>query len=158
VLRYELDSAMQYPGQLFEDRRREIQQAQTFNDQLNGLLPRAGEIGPRPFDNMLKRIEYHCQTFPQTPYPDALRRVRHLAEMGKRGETPPEVPSPYEAPPSSNIAGVGRPAPDFLVNDIATNASVRLRRWSGRPILLVFYNPAASSADDVLHFAQKIQE
>jgi peroxiredoxin len=156
VLRYELESNLTYPGQLFEDRRREIQQAQSLADNVNALLPRAGQFGPRPFENILKRIEYHCEQYPPTPYRDALRRVQRLAEAGKRGEAPPEVTPATDPTPVSNILALGRPAPDFLVPDLTNNNSVRLKHWIGRPILLVFYNPTSSSASEVLHFAQHV--
>jgi peroxiredoxin len=157
VLRYELESSIQFPGPLFEDRRRDIQQVQALTESVNALLPRAGDIGPKPFEALLKRIDYHTQQYPPTPYRDALKRVQRLAEAGKRGEVPMEKPA-EEAPPVSNVISLGKPAPDFLVGDLVTGNSVRLRRWLGRPILLVFYSPNSASADAVLHFAQKTLE
>lgn len=158
VLRYELESNLTYPAQLFEDRRREITLAQSLFDNVTGLLPRAGQLGPRPFENVLKRIEYHSEQYPPTPYRDALRRVQRLAEAGKRGESPPEVTPAADPAPVSNVLALGRPAPDFLVPDLLNSSSVRLRHWIGRPILLVFYNPLSSSAPEVLHFAQRVLE
>jgi peroxiredoxin len=115
-------------------------------------------VGSRPFDSILKRIAYHNDSYPPTPYREALRRVQRLAEAGKRGECPPEVtPSPTPSP-VADMMGLGRKAPDFLVTDLTTSSSVRLKQWLGRPILLVFYHPNSGSAQEVLHFAQKILE
>ncbi len=157
VLRYELESALQYPNQLYEDRRRDILQTHALTEYINTLLPRAGQIGAQPFDAILKRIEYHNQASPPTPYRDALRRVQHLAEMGKRGEAPAETKT-GETTTAVNVVGLDKPAPDFLVGDLVNGNNVRLRHWFGRPILLVFYDPTAGSAPDVLHFAQKVLE
>lgn len=41
VVKYELESSLQYPGQLYEDRRREIMQVISFADSVASLLPRA---------------------------------------------------------------------------------------------------------------------
>jgi len=155
VLRYELESSLQYPGQLFEDRRREVQQALTLSENVTGMLPRAGELGPRPFEAILKRMEQHCNQHPPTPYREALRRVQLLAEKGKRGEVPPEAPSDDSMAAPSRII-VGRTAPDFLVNDVLAGGTARLRKYIGKPILLVFYNPESPNAEEVLRFAQKI--
>jgi peroxiredoxin len=51
---------------------------------------------------------------------------------------------------------VGRPAPDFLVKDLTTNESTNLRRWLGKPILMVFYSPDSYTAGELLHFAQSL--
>lgn len=157
VLRYELESTITYPGPLYEDRRRDILQAQALADNVNALLPRAAQVGPQPFDNILKKIDYHTHQYPPTPYRDALRRVQLLAEAGKRGETPPDLPAP-EVSPVSNVAALSKPAPDFLVSDLVNGTSVRLHKWIGRPILLVFYSPTSPNAAQVLHFAQKTLE
>lgn len=155
VLRYELESSLSYPGMLYEDRRREITQAQALGEAVSAQLPRAGQIGPRPFEAILKKIEFHNEQHPPTPYRDALRRVQRLAEAGKRGEAPPEV-TPTTEPPINSVLGLGKTAPDFLVTDLVNNTSVRLKHWIGRPIVLVFYNPNSSSAEELLHFAQKV--
>lgn len=153
VLKYELESSLQYPGPLFEDRRREITQALTLGETVAGMLPRAGELGPRPFENVLKRIEFHYQQHPPTPYRDALRRVQLLAEKGKRGEVPPEVPV-SEGASTAQTLSAGRPAPDFVVNDLIAGGTARLKHYLGKPVLLVFYNPKSPAIDDILTFAQ----
>jgi peroxiredoxin len=155
ILRYELESALQYPGQLFEDRQREIRQAQAFAEAVGTLMPRAGQAGPRPFEAILKRIEYHYDHQPPTPYRDAIRHVQRLAEAGKRGEVPPETPNDSIVAQAQVIA-IGKRAPDFLALDLVSKESVSLHRWAGKPVVLLFYSPAAASAEEVLRFGQQL--
>lgn len=155
VVRYELESTMQYPGQLFEDRRNEILQAQTLGDAVNALLPRAGQVGPEPFATLLKRIELYVDRTPPNPYREAIKQVQRLAEAGRRGEPPPEVQR-EPVTPVANVIALGKPAPDFLVTDLTTHESARLRRWGGKPILMVFYTPTSPMAQQVLSFAQQL--
>ena len=155
VLKYELDSSMQYPGQLYEDRRREITQAQALGESVASLLPRAAQVGPRPFEALLTRIQNITVTSPPTPYREALKHVQRLAEVGKRGEAPPELPADDDLVPQ--IAH-GKPAPEFLVKDLTTKESVRLRHWLGRPTLLVFYSPTSPTIDSLLRFAQDVHD
>ncbi|MBY0525055.1 MAG: peroxiredoxin family protein [Gemmataceae bacterium] len=155
VVRYELESSLQYPGQLYEDRVKEIRQTAALAESVAALLPRAGQLGARPFEALLKRIEYHYDHQPPTPYRDAVRHIQRLAEAGKRGDVPPEVPT-EASDPVANVLALGKTAPDFLVVDLVTKETVRLKRWIGHPILLVFYNPKSPSARELLQFAQSL--
>jgi peroxiredoxin len=51
---------------------------------------------------------------------------------------------------------VGELAPDFLAADLTGSGSARPRRWLGKPVLMVFYNPGSPTAHEVLHFAQRL--
>lgn len=155
VLRYELESSLQYPGQLFEDRQREILLAHSLAESLAQLLPKSGPVGPRPFEAILARLTYHFERQPPTPYREVLKRIQLRAEAGKRGETPPTA-FPSDTGPVVPVIGVGRPAPDFVVPDLTTHETARLGRLLGRPILMLFYSPTSATADDVLHFAQSM--
>src|SRR5262249_37523637 len=50
IARYELESTLQYPGSLFEDRRREILQAHAFHEAALPLLPSPGKYPAKAFD------------------------------------------------------------------------------------------------------------
>src|SRR5205085_1446607 len=84
VVRYELESTLQYPGQLFEDRRREILQARSFYESVLPLLPAPGRYPPRTFDAVLARINNHLESQPPTPYRDAIIQVRRRVEAARR--------------------------------------------------------------------------
>jgi peroxiredoxin len=157
VLSYELESSLQFPGQLFDDRRREIQLARSVADVLTPILPQAGQVGAGPFEAILARLERHLQQQPPTPYRQALRQLQLRAEAGRRGEAPPLVAREADTE-LIPVIGVGKPAPDFLVRDFTTSETARLRRFLGKPVLLLFYDPAARSAEEVLRFGQALCE
>jgi peroxiredoxin len=153
VLRYELDSSLQYPGQLGEDRKQEITQAMAFREALAPMLTRPAKYGPQ-LTALLTRINQHLDNQPPTPYREALLQVKHRTEAARRGETPPALPT--ESTPTLAVATPGEVAPDFVSNDLTGSGSARLRSWQGRPVLLVFYNPTSPSAVPVLRFAQHL--
>jgi hypothetical protein len=153
-LRYELDTGLQLPGPMADDRRREVLQALAFRDALAPLLAQPGHA-PTQLAGLLKRIDYHLEHQPPTPYRDAVLQVKNRALAAQRGESPPALPEqgPGQAPAT---ATVGELAPDFVATDLTGGGSGRPRHWLGKPILLVFYNPAASTAPGVLRFAQRL--
>jgi AhpC/TSA family len=156
VVSYELQSSMQYPGQLFEDRRREILQAQRLAETAAPLLPNPTKQNPIVFEGMLTRIAHHVDNQPATPYREAILLVKRRVEAARRGESPPAPPTeePVERPA---IATVGLQAPDFLATNLVTKESNRLQRWLGHPIVMAFYSPTSRSAEKVLRFCQSVQ-
>src|SRR5262249_45506963 len=82
--------------------------------------------------------------------------VTRRAEAARRGESLP-VLSPEKDTPTT-VATPGRQAPDFLTTDLLNKEQARLKKWIGRPIVLVFYSPASDSARDLLRFAQRLTE
>jgi peroxiredoxin len=81
-------------------------------------------------------------------------QVRRRVEAGKRGEVP--VVLPTEPPHEVGKMSVGETAPEFVVPDFRTNTTTNLKRWLGKPVLLVFYRPSSSTAVGMLHFAQDL--
>jgi hypothetical protein len=157
IAQYELQSNIQYPGQLFEDRRCEILQAQKLNEAIAPLLPDASKYGRKPFENLLVRIAYHLDNQPATPYREAVLQVKRRAEAASRGESPPTVPADdWSHGPA--VAVLDQRAPDFIVVNLLTGELTQLRQWLGRPILMVFYHPNSQTVESVLHFAQAVQE
>jgi peroxiredoxin len=155
ALRYELETNLQYPGQLFEDRRREILQARSFADAAAPLLAAAAR-NPSQRDALLAKVTYHLDNHPPTPYREAVLQVKRRLEAARRGETVAVVAQ--EPAPAVQVAAVGQPAPDFVTSDLVTHESARLRRWLGRPVLLVFYNPSSTTTDGLLRFAQSLSD
>jgi peroxiredoxin len=157
LVQYELQSAIQYPGQLFDDRRREILQAQKLNEAIAPLLANPTQHGRKPFDNILVRIAYHLDNQPPTPYREAVLQVKRRAEAASRGESPPAVPvEDWGHAPA--VAILDHEAPDFIVINLLTKESTQLRRWLGQPILLVFYHADSITVEQVLRFAQSVKE
>jgi peroxiredoxin len=156
ITRYELQSSIRYPGQLFEDRRREILQTRKFYEAAAPLFPNPTKYGPRPFEVILAKISQYESNEARTPYREALLQVKHRVEAGRRGDLPPSAPA--QDPAQSLTAGVGRRAPDFVVTNLLTKESAHLEQWLGRPILMVFYTPSSATLEEVMRFAQRIQE
>jgi peroxiredoxin len=156
VLRYELESTLQYPGQLFEDRRREILQARAFSEAILPLLPNPAKHGPRPFDTVEAKIKHHLENQPPTPYREAIIQVRRRVEAARRGDPAPTPPP--DAPPAATVARLGEKAPDFVTTNLLTRESARLRRYLGKPVLMVFYSPTSTTVEEVLGFAQRLQD
>ncbi|MCS6849934.1 MAG: peroxiredoxin family protein [Gemmataceae bacterium] len=153
--RYDLESATTYPGQLLEDRQREILLVRQVADSLAPLLPRAGQVGPKPFEAILARIRQHLDQQPPTPYRAALKPLQLRAEAGRRGESPPADPT-EEPTADTAVLALGKPAPDFVVMDLTTNETARLRRWLGRPVVLLFYSPTSRTVAEQLGFLQEL--
>lgn len=153
VLRYELESSLQYPGQLNEDRRQEILQALAFREMAAPLLATPARYAPQ-LAALLKKINAHLERQPPTPYREAVLQVQRRVEAARRGEIPPVLPE--ETPQAPAVASIGSLAPDFVVSAFTSPASARLRQWLGRPTLLVFYQPSSSTAAELLLFAQRL--
>jgi peroxiredoxin len=156
VVRYELDSSLQYPGQLSEERRQEITRAKAFSDAAAPLLSTPTNYGPQ-LTALLSRISLHLDHQPATPYRDAILQVRRQVEMARRGETPAGL-ADQEADRSS-VATIGQAAPDFIATDLTNSGSTtqRLRNWLGRPMLLVFFTPQSPTSAELLRFARDIR-
>jgi hypothetical protein len=156
VTRYDLDSSLQYNGD-YDERADDIRQARAFADAAAPLIADPARHGPQ-LSTLLDRINFHLEQHQsRTPYREAVLQVRRRVEAARRGETPPAAPLEEEDAPASG-ASTGAAAPDFLAPDLAAGGSSRLRSWLGRPVLLVFYSPAAPVAADVLRFAQGLAD
>jgi hypothetical protein len=154
VLRYELDSSAQCPNSLAENRRREILQTLSFRDQ---LIPYQGDPTryPQQLSVLLKKIEYHLENQPETPYREAVVQVRRQVEAARRGETPQDTRREVPEPAPSR-AVIGELAPDFVATNLTGGPSARPRNWMGKPVLLVFYSPRSPTTPAVLHFAHTL--
>jgi peroxiredoxin len=107
---------------------------------------------------LLSKINHHVENQPPTPYREAVLQVKRRAESARRGESPPN-PLPSEgATAVVAVAALGQPAPDFVAPDFLGRESARLRRWQGRPVLMVFYSPTSPMATELLRFAQAVHE
>jgi hypothetical protein len=156
ILRYDLDSRLTYPSDLFASRRQEILQAQKFFDEAAPLLRQPSQHRPQ-IEAELKRIAYQLEAHPPTPYRQAIIHVQRRLEAARRGEITSEV-SAQDAAPEAQVAVVGRPAPDFVATNLLSGQSVRLQRQLGRPLLLCFYDPHTETGAAVLGFAQGLCE
>jgi peroxiredoxin len=157
VTRYDLESRIIYPGQLLEDRRREITQFRSLADALEPFLREPERNSVHALDAFQAKLTHHMENAPATPYREALVHLRRRIDAARRGETPAaEVTE--NAAPVANVAALGHHAPDFVVPNLVTHESTRLRRLLGKPVLLIFFNPVSRTASEVLHFAQEVND
>jgi peroxiredoxin len=150
MLRYERDNRVAYTGKLFEDRLNEAQQAQRFHEEAAPLLSQP-DLYRDQLDALLRKISYHVENHPETLYRKAVLQVRHRVEAARRGEVVPVKIA--ETTTQSFQAARGQQAPDFVVSDLINKQTLRLYRYLGRPVLLVFYNPATDAGERILDFS-----
>lgn len=156
TMKYDLESSINYPGQLYDDRNREITHARSFEQSAAALLQDPAHMVPERIDALLTKIKFYLDNQPPTPYREAVVQVQRRLQAVRQGHA---APAPLATSGSAlATASVGQPAPDFVVPGITTREDVRLRRVVGRPALLIFYNPTSASAEELLRFAQKLQD
>jgi peroxiredoxin len=157
TVRYELDSRVSYPGRLFDDARAEIERALKFQQEAAPLL-RQPALYKTQIEGLLKRIAHHLQQPPTAgPYRKAVLQVQHRVEAARRGEVTPEPQQSAAGPPPTRAA-LGQRVPDFVATELIHGQTARLYRMLGRPVLLVFYNPATEMGKQVLQFGQQVSE
>ncbi|MSQ96838.1 MAG: redoxin domain-containing protein [Gemmataceae bacterium] len=160
VVRYELDSRLQYPGLLFEDRKKEILKASKFHDDAQQLLRQPG-LHRQQIDGLIQRVSYHLDHQPatqSTPYRKAVVHIKAVLEKAQKGEVP--VPGTIEdAPlPASITLAIGDRVPDFAVSSLSEEKTVALRHLQEKPIIVMFYNPATPLGKEVMTYAKRLNE
>lgn len=153
--RVELDSTLGYPGQLFEDRKREVLLAFQTQEETLSLVDETNR-NPRAFDALVRQINTQISDHPSTPYRAALQGVLRKIDLAKKGELVTAVedePAGSEPVPGPTL---GKVAPDFLVPSMDKSGTVSLRNWKNKPILLLFYHPDSPSAISSLAFANEM--
>jgi hypothetical protein len=160
VLHYDLQSDLQMPPALAEDRRREIAQTAQLQQAARPLLAQPIRNGMQ-IDALLAKAHAYLESQARTTYREALVHLQQRLEAAKRGETPAELPSAIQleevtSTPQRRIA-VGKPAPDFLTADLAhPGQAVSLRQWHGQPVLLFFFNPESRFLDELMELLRGV--
>ncbi|MEY4614406.1 hypothetical protein EBX93_05415 [bacterium] len=155
TLRCELETSLVYPGQLFQDRKREIQLAQNYRETANEYIPNIGKYTPQT-KALVRQVKAQMETMTQTPYRDAIIQTSKRIENILKGDNPEQVIVPVSTT-SLQTAKIGQKAPDFIAQNLLKQESVRLARLEGKSIVMVFYNPKSPLSSEVLDFASKIQ-
>jgi hypothetical protein len=155
----EFVSRVAYPehGNLFNDRRQEILKTIGYLDEAKPYLRKPAQHRTQ-IEVLSKRIDLHVKNqAPNPPYRQALLHVQRRLQAALNGEVPPE-PERHPALAPAVAATLGKRAPDFLVTDLINRQSTRLYRTIGRPVLIVFYNPATDTGKQVLRFSQALHD
>jgi hypothetical protein len=156
TVRYELSSPLRYTGRLFEDRKAEIMKAKRFHDDAATVLRQPAQYRPQ-LDTLIKRVSLHVENQAPTPYRKAVFHLAARLESARRGDTPPELIED-ETPAPRTAAAIGDRIADFVITDITGQKSVRFSRLLGKPLVVVFYNPATDLGRDVMYFVRGLVE
>lgn len=154
LLHIDMESSFQLSGQAADSRRQEVTQVFAFRDSLTPLLSQPTRYGPH-LSALLRRIDQYVENQPETPYRPAIFQVKRRIEAAQRGETPPEPV--HDIRPIATGGAIGQRAPDFIATNFTGGDSAQLRRWMGKPVVLVFYHPSSPTSATVLRFAQQLQ-
>ena len=154
VTSYTLESRLRYPNKLFDDRKQEILLAHKIADDTAGFLKQATGDSAR-LDLLLRKVSYHLENRPSTPYRMALEHAVERVDHAKRGEI---VTAGYLEQPPERLGPlqVGQRVPDFITEGLGTHTASRLSRSLGRPVLVFYYNPGTTIGVDVLKFAKEL--
>jgi peroxiredoxin len=154
LLHIDMESSFQLSGQAGDSRRQDVMQTFAFRDSLAPLLKQPARYGPH-LAALVRRIDQYVENQPETPYRPAIFQVKRRVEAAQRGETPPEPV--HDIRPIATGGAIGQRAPDFIATNFSGGESAQLRRWIGKPVVLVFYHPSSPTAATVLRFAQQLQ-
>lgn len=156
VVRYELDSSVQYPQPLYEDRVKDVEQTLKLTATAEPLLVQ-GPKQASTLTKLLKKTEKVFEMYPPTPFRAAFGLEKRRVESAIRGEIPapeqgrvPEGIAGENTAKPANGASVGSAAPDFTVPKLGGQGSLALRNCRGSHVLMVFYNPSAPMTEEVL--------
>jgi peroxiredoxin len=155
TITYDLESRLKYPGRLLEDRRQEVLRIKKLQDDARPLLAQPNQHRLH-IDALLRKIAYHLEHQPPTPYRKAAIALRERLELARRGEVPPDTAADDVFRRAA--VGIGQRVPDFVVTDLTGKDSARMARMLGRPVLVFFYNPATDTGKEVLRFAFELHQ
>jgi peroxiredoxin len=155
TLRCDLDSGLTYPGKLFDDRVSEIKQARKFAEEAEDWL-RVPEQHKTQLEATLKKLKQYSDHEPPTPYRKAVLQLQKRVEAALRGETIPD-PQRSDELETPRIT-VGQRVPDFVCTDLLTRQTYRLQRLLGKPVVVIFYNPATDIGRKTLELAKTLAQ
>jgi peroxiredoxin len=160
VVRYELDSRLNYPAVLLEERRKEVLKASKFHEDIQPLL-RQPAAHRAQIDTMIQRVAYHLDHQPTTattPYRKAVVHIKTVLEKAQKGEIAVAHVPDEPLPNVSKSLGIGDRLMDFTVSSLTEEKGAQLKSYQGKPILVFFYNPATPLGKEVLTDIKRISE
>jgi peroxiredoxin len=156
TVRYDLESHLRYPSTLFQERKQELTQAAQFFGDARALLNQQGP-NRQHVDALLNRVNFHIERQPNSPYRQTFVHVKTLLENARKGDG--AVAHAVEPPPvHARALTIGQRAPNFTVSSFTQEQTVALKNQLGKPVVIVFFNPATSLGKDILAYAKKLSE
>lgn len=159
IARYELESRLKYPGSMFEDRRQELLKAKKLHDDALALAKQPAQ-NRMQIDILLQRIANQLDRSTPTHYRKAFVHIKSMLESAKKGETLVPQVHVADSPMQHTVKAldVGQRAPDFYVSSLTEEQAFRLNSQLGKPVLVVFYNPATTTGIEVIRYAKQLTE
>lgn len=160
VVRYDLDSSLRYPGRAFEERKDEVLKASKFHEDAQ-LLLRQPVFNRTLADSLIQRVSFHLErqsAREATPYRKAVAQVKTLLEKAKQGDVPAPRVADEPLAPLVKAADIGQRVPAFAVSSLTEEKTVHLKSLMGKPVLVMFYNPATQLGRDVLRYAKTLSD
>ncbi len=161
VLTLELTGRMSLSGRLLQERRDEAVQAAAFTAALDRLLADGGRGGPKHFETLASRIDAYVRengSGESLPFRESLALVKKRSLAAAKGELPPAPTSDDGPAISTNPLTIGRLIPDVTAQSLTAPGSTKLSKLQGKPVVLVYFQPAAGSAMDVLKLAEQLHK
>jgi peroxiredoxin len=156
VTEYAFDGGIQYSGKLFDDRKREVLQAKRFSDDAAIFLKQPAQ-NPTHIDALLRRVSFHLESPPATPYRKAVVHLAQRIDSARKGELLLVEHRSEEAARIGPLR-IGQKVPDTVLTELTTRKTLRLNRLLGRPVLVVYYNPHTQIGVEVLQFTKGVAE
>ncbi len=160
VVGYELDSRLNYPRQLFEDRHKEVLKASKFHEDALPFL-RQPATQRAQIDIMIQRVSYHLdhQNAAQaTPYRKAVVHLKTLLEKAQKGEVAVRYMGDDPPPAAFKALGIGERVTDFAVSALTEDKTAQFKNYQGKPLLVFFYNPTTPLGKEVLTYVKQLSE
>jgi hypothetical protein len=150
VATLELESSLVIPDRLAAERRAEI--AMAWSAEQTTIQLTSGQTERRTVEHLSRRLSYHVKQQPVTAYREGLLSAQRRLDDVRSGAAQPLVTAKTN---SAKIA-TGEPAPEFIANEVATGAPVRLGGPSDRPMVLIFFKQESVLTDVALAAAAKV--
>ena len=160
VVKYELDSQLRYPGQMFDHRKSDAVKTAKLHDDAQVVLHQP-VLNRTAIDAVIHRVVHHLdhpQSQQITPYRKVAVHVKHELEKAKSGEVPVRSTIDEPMPLTGATVEVGKRAPDFTASSLIEPTTHRLGDCRGKAVLVFFYNPATPLGREVMAYVKRLSE
>ena len=145
---YELQPSKKHIGAGEREHRAEIEAAWAFEAESAELLQ--GKQQPVALRTLKRDLETHLETNGSTSFRPMIRAILHKLEPGSAPPVAP-VPKLFVSYGDDSLPKLGRPAPDFIADNIdKPTETLRLGKLERRPKLLAFYKPGSATSKETL--------
>jgi peroxiredoxin len=160
IVKYELDSQLRYPGQMFEQRKADAVRTAKLQDDSQTILHQP-VLNRQALEAAIHKVSYHLAhpgTEQRTPYLKLASHLKVELEKAKSGEVSVRSNIDDPAPLVGGRIEVGKQAPDFTVSSLIEPTTHRLGSHRGKSVIVFFYNPATPLGREVMAYMKRLSE